>query len=548
MSSNQISDLIQKSSDSDQIKTLDSELDHHPDDWITDTGTKYLVSRPISPNADHMAPYLSSHPHTPNLIDPESPTYSLSRAFHHHSDIHHHLHHLSNQKDQTSKNAHLLNPHLSIPLKIYPRSKSLANIRDQYSHHHHHLNDTNHPDTSNLSPSPNYIIATPEMLQDLCLESQNRIKKRVGKEEERSKGELENDLGIKSLNKSHSIQLVPEKNGSVEQIEYVNPPSTTTDSATLQSCSPIPSPLRSLPRNPYQRFKLVTREFAAEFLGTCILILFGNGVNNQVVLNSSRDVSSSDKGDYLSISFGWGIGVMIGVYVAGGISGGHLNPAVTLSLATFRGFSWKKVLPYWVAQVLGAWLGATLVQAIYSEALNLYEGTKSLRTVTGTRSTGALFFTSPADYMSNVNCFFQEFLNTAILLLVILAISDRQNSPAPDGMNPFILLWLIVGLGACLGSQTAYAINPARDFGPRIMASCFGYGVEVWSFRSFYWIWTPWIATCAGGLVGSMIYDLFIYTGSDSPLNQEIYDRFINWFQKEKDQEFKEDDDHRNMC
>ncbi|KAH9811382.1 aquaporin-like protein, partial [Melampsora americana] len=171
---------------------------------------------------------------------------------------------------------------------------------------------------------------------------------------------------------------------------------------------------------------------------------------------------------------------------------------------------WKKVLPYWVAQVLGAWLGATLVQAIYSEALNLYEGTKSLRTVTGTRSTGALFFTSPADYMSNVNCFFQEFLNTAILLLVILAISDRQNSPAPDGMNPFILLWLIVGLGACLGSQTAYAINPARDFGPRIMASCFGYGVEVWSFRKFYWIWTPWIATCAGGLVGSMIYDLFV--------------------------------------
>lgn len=108
-------------------------------------------------------------------------------------------------------------------------------------------------------------------------------------------------------------------------------------------------------------------------------------------------------------------------------------------------------------------------------------------------------------------------------------------------MNPFILLWLIVGLGACLGSQTAYAINPARDFGPRIMASCFGYGSEVWSFRKAYWIWTPWIATCSGGLFGSMIYDLFIYTGSDSPLNQEVFSKFMNWFRKDKDQKIKHD-------
>ncbi|EGG04320.1 uncharacterized protein MELLADRAFT_117123 [Melampsora larici-populina 98AG31] len=546
MSSNKFWDHTQKPSTPCQIDTLNSEFSKNPDDWITDTGTKYVVSRSISPNADDITPYLSSHPRTPSLIEAETPAYSLGRAFGVDQDIGHDLHHSFSQKHEASKNSdqRKWSKHLPIPLTSFPRCKSLASIRDKYRHHNFH--DTNHPNIPDSTSSPKYIIATPEMLQKLCLESQKMIKKTVSDsdDEEKFKSPENTDFEIKDLNKSHSIQLVPTKNGSVEQIEYVNPSSPITDSVTLQSNSPGPEPLRSVPRNSYQNFKLATREFAAEFLGTCILILFGNGVNNQVTLNSSRAVSGTDKGDYLSISFGWGIGVMIGVYVAGRASNGHLNPAVTLSMASFRGFSWKKVLPYWVAQVLGAWLGATLVQAIYSEALNLYEGAKSLRTLTGPRSTGALFFTSPAEYMSDVNCFFQEFLNTAILLLVILAINDRKHSPSPDGMNPFILLWVIVGLGACLGSQTAYAMNPARDFGPRIMASCFGYGTEVWSFKHFYWIWTPWIATCGGGLFGSLVYDLFIYTGSDSPLNQDVHSKFMNWFKKDKTKVIYD----KNMC
>lgn len=335
MSTTETWDHTQQPSDPDQIETLSSDIYNHPDDWIKDTGTKYIASRPISPNADHMAPYLSSHPHTPRLIEPESPAYSLSRAFRNDQDLSHDLHHFFNQKHESSKHddQREWSTHLPIPLTTYPRSKSLANIRDKYCPHD--LHDTYHTKILNPSFTPKYIIATPEMLRDLCLESQNRVKKTLSDDEGKPKRREESDLGIKPLNKSHSIQLVPEKNGSVEQIEYVNTPSPAMDSVTLQSNSPVPSPLKSVPKNHYQNFKLATREFAAEFLGTCILILFGNGVNNQVILNSSRSVSSSDKGDYLSISFGWGIGVMIGVSVSGGILGKYLSQAVSLALATF---------------------------------------------------------------------------------------------------------------------------------------------------------------------------------------------------------------------
>ncbi|KAH9816733.1 aquaporin-like protein [Melampsora americana] len=246
--------------------------------------------------------------------------------------------------------------------------------------------------------------------------------------------------------------------------------------------------------------KLSTREYAAEFLGTCVMMIFGNGVSNQVILNSSPLVSSAEKGNYHSITLGWGIGVFCGVYVAGGISGAHLNPAVTISLAVFRGFSWKKVIPYWVSQILGAFVGSVIIQAVYYNAINLYEGGISIRTVSTTTSTAALFFPEPATYMSAVN--------------------DRQNTPPPQGTNPFVLLWVVIGLGTSLGSQTAYVTNPARDFGPRLMATIFGYGSEVWSLRHMYWLWVPWLATCSGALFGSFVYDLLLYTGRDSPLNR----------------------------
>jgi len=175
--------------------------------------------------------------------------------------------------------------------------------------------------------------------------------------------------------------------------------------------------------NRWAHIRSYIREPAAEFLGTMILIIFGNGVNCQVVLSSSTAVASSPKGEYLSISFGWAIGTALGVWVSGGISGGHINPAVTLALATFRDFPWKKVPVYIISQLLGALTGATIIYWNYINAINAFEGGPNTRTL----STASLFSTYAADYMTNASCFWSEFIATAVLLLVVMAIGDKKN-------------------------------------------------------------------------------------------------------------------------
>jgi len=269
--------------------------------------------------------------------------------------------------------------------------------------------------------------------------------------------------------------------------------------------------------NKWSKIRAQLREPAAEFLGTMILIIFGTGVDCQVVLSGSTAVAESAKGSYLSISFGWAIGTALGVWVSGGISGGHINPAVTLALAIFRGFSWKKVPMYILAQILGACTGSGLVYANYHRAIDLFEGGAGIRTVPGTAS---LFTTFALPYMSNLQCFFSEVLATAILLIVVLAVTDKRNGPPPHGLVPLVLFITILGEGACLGMQTAYALNPARDLGPRLMCWMAGYGREVWNYRSQYWLYTPILGPIVGGIIGTIIYDAFIFTGSESIFNK----------------------------
>ncbi|CAE6483263.1 unnamed protein product [Rhizoctonia solani] len=268
--------------------------------------------------------------------------------------------------------------------------------------------------------------------------------------------------------------------------------------------------------NKWAKIRHLIREPAAEFLGTMILIIFGTGVNCQVVLSGNTAVSASPKGEYLSISFGWAVGTALGVWVSGGISGGHINPAVTLAQAIFRGFSWKKVPSFILAQVLGACTGAGLVYANYHRAIDLFEGGLGVRTV----ATASLFTTYAMDYLSNVQCLFSEVLATAILMLVVLAATDKRNGPPPNGLVPLVLFFLILGEGACLGMQTGYALNPARDLGPRLMCWMAGYGRQVWNYRSQYWLYTPVIGPIVGAILGAAVYDAFIFTGSESIFNK----------------------------
>ncbi|CAE6421834.1 unnamed protein product [Rhizoctonia solani] len=269
--------------------------------------------------------------------------------------------------------------------------------------------------------------------------------------------------------------------------------------------------------NKWAKIRHLLREPAAEFLGTMVLVIFGTGVLSQVVLSSNDAVSARPKGEFLSVNFGWATGAALGVWLSGGISGGHINPAVTLAMAIFRGFSWKKVPSYILAQTLGACTGAGLVYANYYRAIDLFEGGIGVRTVPGTAS---LFTTFAAPYLSNAQCFYSEVLGTAVLLLAVFALTDKRNHSPPSGLVPLGIFMTILGEGACLGMQTAYALNPARDFGPRLMCWMAGYGRQVWNYRSQYWLYTPVIGPIVGAILGAAIYDAFIYTGPDSIFNK----------------------------
>jgi len=267
--------------------------------------------------------------------------------------------------------------------------------------------------------------------------------------------------------------------------------------------------------NWWWRYRQIIREAAAEFTGVMILIIFGTGVDCQVVLSSVTAVAPSQKGAYISISFGWAVGTAMGVWASVGISGGHINPAVTLALATFRGFPWKKVPVYIFAQIMGGLVGAALVYANYIHAIDLFEGGRHIRTL----STASLFSTYALGYMTNVSCFFSEFLASAVLLIMVLATTDKHNSPAPPGLFPLVLFLLILGIGASLGMETGYAINPARDLGPRLFTSMVGYGKQVYTFRNQYWLWCPVIAPILGAMAGTLFYDVLLFNGPESRIN-----------------------------
>jgi glycerol uptake facilitator protein len=239
-------------------------------------------------------------------------------------------------------------------------------------------------------------------------------------------------------------------------------------------------------------------ELAAEFAGTMILILIGVGVVAQVV--------AGGLGNHDSIAWAWGLAVILGVYTAGRISGAHLNPAVTLALAVFGGFSWRKVIPYSLAQTLGAFVAALLVRWNYSEVLAKVDPHH-------TRATQGIFSTLPGNGSLPVHewgAFRDQVIGTAILLFLVLAVTDLRNSSPLSNLAPVVVGLIVVAIGMAWGTDAGYAINPARDFGPRLAEFFTGYGS---AFRDQYgnlYFWVPIIAPLLGGLIGAGLYKALI--------------------------------------
>ncbi|KAH8730942.1 aquaporin-like protein [Phaeosphaeriaceae sp. PMI808] len=251
----------------------------------------------------------------------------------------------------------------------------------------------------------------------------------------------------------------------------------------------------------WSRIRTVLREPFAEFWGVAIMVMFGDGSVAQVLLSTGQTAPGGmGFGSYQSINWGWGLGVMLGIYVAGD-SGAYLNPAITFSSCLFRQLPWRRFPVYFIAQVLGAFVGSGIVYGNYYSAIDWYEG--GLRT----------------PFLTTAGQFFSEFIASAILMFVIFALKDPGNNGVPksDKWFPLCLFFLIFGLGSCFGWQTGYAINLARDFGPRLMSYVVGYGNEVWSAGSYYF-WVPMVAPFLGCTAGGALYDIFIFTGP-SPIN-----------------------------
>ncbi|HYV27363.1 MAG TPA: MIP/aquaporin family protein [Candidatus Eisenbacteria bacterium] len=237
--------------------------------------------------------------------------------------------------------------------------------------------------------------------------------------------------------------------------------------------------------------------FTAELIGTMILVLLGDGVVANVLLNKSKGQNSG----WIVITTGWGLAVTVAIYAVGTISQGHLNPAVTIGLAAIGKFEWAKVPGYVLAQMVGAFLGAILVWLAY---LLHWKETSDASSKLG------VFCTAPAVRHSLGNLL-TEIIGTFVLVLGALAIPAKNNLSAElgfsTGLGPLLVGLLVFSIGLSLGGPTGYAINPARDFGPRLahfLLPIAGKGNSDWKYA-----WVPIIGPIIGGILGAVFYSRF---------------------------------------
>lgn len=241
----------------------------------------------------------------------------------------------------------------------------------------------------------------------------------------------------------------------------------------------------------------LSAEMLAELVGTFILILLGQGVVAMVVLFGTGVPGEVVNGGYTNIVLGWGLGVTFGIYTAGKVTGAHLNPAVTVSLACLRGFPWRKVLPYSVAQTVGAFLASALV---YWNYLPAFQGFDPLK-----EKTAGVFTTFPAfpDMLSAG--FLDQVIGTAVLLFLIFALSDERNQPSGI-LTPILVGLVVVVIGIAFGKMHGYAINPARDFGPRLFVTLAGFKNNGLTDGSGVFL-IPIFGPLVGGVLGGLAYD-----------------------------------------
>ncbi len=245
----------------------------------------------------------------------------------------------------------------------------------------------------------------------------------------------------------------------------------------------------------------------AEFFGTFLFISIGLASVAVLVLGLS-DIN------YPWMAACWGVAITLAIYVVGGVSGAHMNPAVTLSLAVWGGFDKKNVLPYIVAQIIGAFCAAALVYTCFQEQIVAFEAAKGIiRDSANGGGSAGMYVTAAGASVSTMTAFLVEAFITCLLVLVIYATTDVKNPAAPGlGLPALAIGAIVLFCGIAFGPLTGFAMNPARDLGPRLFLMVSGWGQAALGNGS-YWLIVPIVATITGGQIAGFLYTKVICRG-----------------------------------
>ena len=252
-----------------------------------------------------------------------------------------------------------------------------------------------------------------------------------------------------------------------------------------------------------------SRRLMGEMIAEAIAMFIIIGMGDSAACMYTLYDPSPYKQAYWGVCIAWGLAVTIAIYVTGGVSGAHANPAVSLAMAMFRGFSWKKVIPYSLAQVVGAFAGAAVVYLMFSPVIDHFNAVNHL-TRAGDGGAAGVFFTHPGLAITPLHALMDQVVLTAFLMIGIFAVTEERNVLAPMGNSGALIIGLLVAMiGASAGYLEAWALNPARDFGPRLFAWMMGWGAQAFPSPGNYW-WVPIMGPLIGGVVGAAAHHYLI--------------------------------------
>nr|G5CTF9.2 RecName: Full=Aquaporin-2; Short=AQP-2 [Milnesium tardigradum]AEP14556.2 aquaporin 2 [Milnesium tardigradum] len=258
---------------------------------------------------------------------------------------------------------------------------------------------------------------------------------------------------------------------------------------------------RSWLRKKFQVRSQLLRGCMAEFLAVFVLMVFTEGCSASAIFTHRRN-------DLLFAAFGSGLAVTMAVYVAGGVTGAFLNPAIAVAFSVLGKLPWKNCFCYMIAQYLGAFLASLAIYAQYYDALNIFDG--GHRQVLGDNGTAQIWSTYPQAFLSPQGAFVDQVFGTALLIIVVLSMVDKKNWKPQNGYFPIAIGLLIVVLDISLAYNAGAALNPSRDLAPRLFTYVAGYGTETFSVKGYTWFFVPVVGSHAGAIVGAVIYQLFI--------------------------------------